>query len=329
MTRSLRPLRQRGAALLTAMIIVALIATLASSMLWQQWRAVQVEAAERERTQSAWILAGALDWARLILREDGKASRGNPVDHLGEPWAVPLEEARLSSFLASDKGPIEDAPDAFLSGEISDATARYNLTNLVQGGQVVNIELESLRNLCQSVGVNVEVADRIATGLRDATPPAPGASAVSAVVARPANPPLLPQWVHDLGWLGIDAESVRALEPYVVILPVLTYPNVNTASREVLAAAIEGMDAGTAERVVQARQRAPLTKVSELESLAGVSKAATSRASVSSQYFEVKGRLRLGQVVLEQRSIVQRNPGNNQVVVVRRERIPGRDTRDR
>ena len=62
--------RQRGAALLTAMIIVALVATLAGSMVWQQWRAIQVEAAERARTQSAWILSGALDWARLILRED-------------------------------------------------------------------------------------------------------------------------------------------------------------------------------------------------------------------------------------------------------------------
>jgi len=37
--------RQRGAALLTAMIIVVLIVTLASSMVWQQWRAVQVEGA--------------------------------------------------------------------------------------------------------------------------------------------------------------------------------------------------------------------------------------------------------------------------------------------
>ena len=64
-----RPARrsQHGAALLTAMIIVTLVATLAASMVWQQWRAVQVEGAERARAQSAWILAGALDWARLIL----------------------------------------------------------------------------------------------------------------------------------------------------------------------------------------------------------------------------------------------------------------------
>ncbi|HXD06992.1 MAG TPA: type II secretion system minor pseudopilin GspK, partial [Burkholderiaceae bacterium] len=77
---------QRGAALLTAMVIVSLIATLASAMVWQQWRAVQVEAAERARVQGQWILAGATDWARLILREDAKADRAkgnNSTDNLG------------------------------------------------------------------------------------------------------------------------------------------------------------------------------------------------------------------------------------------------------
>ena len=86
--------RQRGAALLLAMLILTLVATMASGMVWQQWRAIQVESAERARTQSAWILSGALDWARLILRED---ARTGGADHLGEPWAVPLAEARLSS----------------------------------------------------------------------------------------------------------------------------------------------------------------------------------------------------------------------------------------
>ena len=83
-----------------AMLILTLVATLAAGMVWQQWRAIQVEAAERARTQSAWILSGALDWARLILRED---ARTGGADHLGEPWAVPLAEARLSTFLAADR----------------------------------------------------------------------------------------------------------------------------------------------------------------------------------------------------------------------------------
>ena len=133
--------RQRGAALLTALIIVTLVVTLAGSMVWQQWRAVQVEAAERARTQSAWILNGALDWARLILREDRRA--GGP-DHLAEPWATPLAEARLSTFLAADSSSTEDATEAFLSGKISDAQARFNLNNVVLTPAPATQQLQTL-----------------------------------------------------------------------------------------------------------------------------------------------------------------------------------------
>ena len=157
MKRNARPgrhARQRGAALLTAMIIVTLVATLASSMVWQQWRAVQVETAERARAQSAWILTGALDWARLILRED---ARSGGADHLGEPWAVPLAEARLSTFLAADSDNADDAPEAFLSGSIADAQARYNLRNLIDQNKVVQAELQVLERLCETAGVAPDV----------------------------------------------------------------------------------------------------------------------------------------------------------------------------
>ena len=74
------------------MLTVALVATFSAAALWQQWRSTEVEAAERARVQSSWVLTGALDWARLLLREDGRTAG---LDHLGEPWAVPLQEARL------------------------------------------------------------------------------------------------------------------------------------------------------------------------------------------------------------------------------------------
>ena len=112
--------QQRGAAILTAMLTVVLVATLAAATLWQQWRGVEVEAAERARVQSAWVLTGALDWARLILRED---ARKGGADYLSEPWAVPLAQARLSTFLAADRSDALEAEaqqDAFLSGQITD-----------------------------------------------------------------------------------------------------------------------------------------------------------------------------------------------------------------
>jgi len=327
--------RQRGAALLTAMIIVALVATLAGSMVWQQWRAIQVEAAERARTQSAWILSGALDWARLILREDAKnaAATGN-IDHLGEPWAVPLAEARLSTFLAADKDNTDDGPEAFLSGAITDAMSRYNLLNLLDASGGINkVELATLERLCTTVGVSADVATRIAVGLRDAAPPVPAAAAASGAAsapaaAPPADPPLMPQSTAQLAWLGIDAESLRALDPYVILIPdTLRFPalvNVNTAPREVLVAVVDQLDLATAERIVQSRQRTPLKSVGDLTALApNVPPANLNRLAFGSNYFQVRGRLRLGDVVLEQRSLVKRN--GLTVVVLQRERISARD----
>ena len=110
---------------MVALLTVSLVATLASAALWQQRRHVAVESAERDRVQAAWVLTGALDWARLILREDARSNQNNGNgDHLAEPWAIGLAEARLSSFLAADRQQaLPDDLDAFLSGRIDDQQA--------------------------------------------------------------------------------------------------------------------------------------------------------------------------------------------------------------
>jgi general secretion pathway protein K len=305
---------QRGAALLMAMIIVTLVVTLAGAMVWQQWRAVQVEAAERARTQSAWILTGALDWARLILRED---ARTGGADHLGEPWAVPLAEARLSTFLAADKDNTDDAPDAFLSGVISDEQARYNLTNLIDQGKILPDELAALERLCQVIGVATDVATRIAEGLRDASAP-PGAPGTN------ANAALLPRDVRQLAWLGVSLEALRRLEPYVTLLPIRTLVNANTAGREVLVAALKGLDLASAERLLQVRQRSHFkTPADVLAQVPGLPAASNPQIGVVSNFFEVRGRLRLGDRVLEQRSLVERR--GIDVVLLQREQVASRE----
>jgi general secretion pathway protein K len=305
----LAPGRQRGAALLAAMIIVTLVATFAASMVWQQWRAVQVETAERARTQSAWVLAGALDWARLILRED---ARNGGATTLGDPWAVPLAESRLSTFLAADTDNTDDAPDAFLSGAISDVQGRYNLANLVPNDKVDPAALAAFGRLCEAIGISAEVAGRIAEGLQAAR-----------AAADPATP-LLPTSVPQLVWLGIDADSVRALTPYVAILPNPTPVNVNTAPREVLVAAINGLDLASAERLIQVRQRTPFTSTSQVAQQVQQPGLDVSHIDVKSSYFEVRGRLRLGDRVLDQTSLIWRN--GLDMVVLQRQRTPGRET---
>ena len=317
--------RQRGAALLTAMIIVTLVATLAAAMVWQQWRAVQVESAERARVQAAWILSGALDFALLILREDQKTHAGYTA--LTEPWATPLEESRLSTFLAVDKSNADDGPEAFLSGNITDAQSRYNLRNLVALNQktgqleVVATELATLGKLCETANIETGVAQRIAAGMRDAvaadSPPGGTTSATSTAAA-----PLLPRSIEQLTWLGVDAGSILALRPYIVLLPEVTALNVNTASREVLAAVVDRLDVSSAERLVQVRQRTPFKNLEEFRKQAGLAAdTLPTHIDVKSSYFEVRARLRLIDRVLVERSLVQRSPNGPTSKVLQRERI--------
>ena len=312
---------QTGAALLTAMIIVTLVATLAASMVWQQWRAVQVEGAERARAQSAWILAGALDWARLILKEDARSGAGaNAVDHLGEPWAVPLAEARLSTFLAADQSNTDDAPDAFLSGLITDAQSRFNVANLLKAdGTPDPDQVEVLFRLCEATGISTDVATRITSGLRDVK---------AGGKTPPPTAPLKPRTVAQLAWLGIPPEAVRALTPYIVVLDAPTPVNMNTAPREVVFAVVQGFDLGQAERFVQTRQRKHFDSTATLQAALPPNFDMTKiKLAVTTKFFEVRGRLRLGTRVLEQISLVERRTAGTttDVVVLRRERVSSLD----
>ena len=322
------PSAQRGAALLLAMTLLALVASLAAGMVWQQWRAVQVESAERSRGQSTWILAGALDWTRLILRED---VRSGAVDHAGEPWATPLAEARLSSFLAADREASADSEvEAFLSGSITDAQARYNLRNLfTDEGQAVALERDTLRRLCAAAGLTPGDTERIITGLagawraRSATPAgggssAPGTGAGAGASTQDEDARVLPvQRFEHLAWLGLEPAVLQALRPLVDVLPTRTPVNLNTAGREVLAAVL-AVDAGTAERLVQARQQQAFERLEQVRALLPPgSPLESSRVSVGSQYFQVRGRLRLEDRVLEEASLVRRR-GTAEVLAVHR-----------
>ena len=233
--------RQQGAALLMAMLTVALVATLAAAGLWLQWRSIEVEAAERQRAQAHWLLLGALDWARIILREDARAGGDNGQDHLAEPWAIPLPEARLSTFLAANSNSSigsksatngsstfsntfsEDAltQEVYLSGQIIDLQARMNVSNLLQGNQIDLKSLQAFERLFEALSLPTAQLNTLAQGLVAAQQQKDGA-------------PLLPQRVSQLTWLGLTPQTLNSLAPYITVLPTRTPVNLNTAPPVVL-----------------------------------------------------------------------------------------------
>jgi general secretion pathway protein K len=307
--------RQAGAAILTAMLTVVLVATLAATALWQQWRGIEIEAAQRTRVQSAWVLNGALDWARLILRED---ARKGGADHLAEPWAVPLEQARLSTFLAADRSDAlaaDAAQEAFLSGRIIDLQSRLNVSNLLLDGKLHAPTLLAFRRLFELLGLSErELADlvsnlKLAQGDAAARGPAIAASAATAnAPVFATNAPLWPQDLAQLAWLGLSARSLVVLRPFVTVLPVRTPVNLNTAPVEVVYACIEAFELADAHRLVAARTVTHLATLDDAAKVGGNPAARFDAAqhSVATRFFEILGRLQVAQDVVVEQTLVQR-----------------------
>ena len=320
MNRAARRPGARGAALLAAMLTVTLVASFAAAALWQQWRGVTIEAAERARVQAAWILIGALDWSRLILHEDARAGGG---DHLAEPWAVPLEEARLSTFLAAQDGHAQDVAgtdtaDAFLSGRIVDLQSRLNLASLVVGGTVQPSVHAQFTRLFAQLGLPGPQLDALEQALVRATAPEP---------AQAGQAALMPQQLEQLAWLGVSAANIALLAPYVTVLPERAPVNLNTAPPEVLQAAIEGLDRAGAEMLATAREARPFRSLDDVRALLRRDAALSpTDLSVGSSYFEVHGRLRLEGATVRERSLVYRL--GTQVSTLWRTRAAGPDPLD-
>lgn len=349
--------RQFGAALLTAMLTVTLVATFAVAALWQQWRATEIEGAERARVQSGWILIGALDWSRLILREDARANAvTGGADHLAEPWAIPLAEAKLTSFLAADKNIASDAleglPDAFLSGRIIDAQSKLNVRNLVEGGKPVESAVKAFEKLFQLLGLPAQEVQLMVSNLQRALPAtvsvpggtgttgATGTTSTTPVTPAPttttpttmaetdtstsATGPLMPQHTAQLVWLGVSPTTAAALEPYVTILPVGgTKLNINTASAEALFASVPTLDLASAKRLVERRARAYFRAIADANLLVQPSTAQFTDGlhAIQTSYFEVHARLRLESAWVDEQTLLRRD--GIDVRIVWRERGAG------
>ena len=329
-------IQQKGAALISAMLVVTLVATLASVALWQQWRYVEIESAERHRVQSAWLLNSALDWSRLILREDAMSNASgstaklgtspNPpsppnapptaltgtVDHLGEPWALPLKEAKLSSFLAQDQQLREGDPEVFLSGQVTDAQSRLNLANWTDAAdakgkaQLLEPMQKAMVRLFNVLGLPRSELETLAAAW---------------LAAAKGQGNLMPQNVAQLQWLGLSKTSVQRLSPFVTLLPESTPLNLNTATAEAIYASLPGLDLATAKQFVQQRTLAHFDNLAEAAKVLKVQSLDPKAHSVNSRYFEVWGRLRMEDRTQEETALLFRN--NGQVNFVWRQKIAG------
>lgn len=295
--------RQRGVAVITALLLTTLSVSIVASLFWQQQ--VQVRSMENQRLhlQTKWILRGALDWARLVLRQDG---RDYPeFTTLDAVWNTPLAETRLDQYIERER--VEgEVFDATLSGRVIDATSRYNLRNLSSGPVPDPVQIRIFAKLLTNLHLDPTLARRTAKFVADSQPPPPPEEGKPQVVQTVA--PVDLRYLEDLLAIpGYTPETIAKLRDYVIVLPKDVKVNVNTAPAEVIAALVEGYTLSEAQGLVARRKQAYYRQVESFkEQLYGKTLIDDNAIDVKSEYFLVHSRIRLDRANLDAEALVER-----------------------
>jgi general secretion pathway protein K len=315
------PARQRGVAVITALLLTTLAITIVASLFWQQQ--VQVRSIENQRLQlqKQWILRGALDWGRLILRADGINST---TDTLDEPWSVPLAETRLDQYVENGQADA-DASDAALSGSIIDAQSRYNLANLCWDrsanlcakGDFNRAELAAFARLLSGLRLDPALAEAVAETMVSSR-----FQAVENTSGSTRPRPIGLEHIDDLLAVpGFTPEAIEKLREFVIFLPAqsATPVNVNTTSAEVLAARIDTLSLADANVLVASRKTASFINLGDFRNrLQGKSLGeAEGKIDIKTRFFLVNGQVTMSRAGLEVQALIERNGPRTTLIWIR------------
>lgn len=206
--------RQRGMAIISALLIVTVVAVIAAGLIARQSAFIRALESEQLRIQAGWMLRGGLEWSRQLLLED---SRRDPLTRLDQRWAQPMRGLRLSSA---------ELP---FNGQLEDEQGKFNLRNLLVDQRPDLQERANFERLAGLLGVRPKETRLIVERVLDSyarlpaeAPPAetqpagfdsgretsPGA----VLRALPARMPALRR-LDDLARLGIPPATWNACGP--------------------------------------------------------------------------------------------------------------------
>lgn len=299
---------QKGVALITVMLILALATVLAVSMSSRQQLDIHRSANVFNFEQSYQYVLGAETWAKLILKRDFE---DNKIDSENDDWATVLPPL-----------PIEGGQ---MSGQIEDLQARFNINNLVVDGKPHKLYMERFKRLLRNLELNEDLAtvmidwldSNVETGFSGAedneylnlTPP-----------YRTAN-----QTMHDLSELllikGVDFETYEKLRPFVCVLQSESEINVNTASAEVLSSIVNDITLDDANELVNERKKEAHKKLEDFlnHPILKLKKVKKEGLSVSSNFFQLSSTAQIERISVEYITVLQRD-GDGNVNILNRSR---------
>jgi general secretion pathway protein K len=319
-----RPGGQHGVALITVLLVVALVTAAAADMTGQQQLDVRRTGNRLALAQAHRIALGGEAWATAVLARDrrGQGSQGEEgalaVDSHNEDWARVLPPM-----------PIEGGQ---VAGRISDAQARFNVNALVVGDRVNAVALARFERLLSVVDVDPKVAAAVVDWMdSDGEPSRPQGAEDGFYAAldhpyRSANAPLAT--ASELRLVrGIDSEAWRALAPHVTALPQATPVNVNTAGATVLRAIVPGLGEQAAEELAEQTDREPYTTVDaflaepRIAQAAGAGEIPPGALATGSRHFRVRTDVQMGSLDYTLYTWLARDD-NGAARVLRRSRTP-------
>ena len=280
--------KQKGIALITILVMVALATILAATIAQRQKFTVENTAYLMRQNQSLLYAKSAETFFSELLVED--AENAGDVDYLQENWAKPM--------------PAFPVEDGYVTGQLYDESGKFNLNSLVDdSGQVNVVAKEWFERLLTNVGLNAQLSEAV-IDWQDADNETLGSMGAEDSYYRGLRNAYLPanskfHAVEELKMVrGFDGEKYLQIAPYVSAIAVQDAKvNINTAPAIVLASLAESLDVKTVEAVLEQRQQnmEHFSNVDELWSLEPFSQAKNENQTalnallgVKSSYFQAK-----------------------------------------
>jgi general secretion pathway protein K len=301
--------RQRGVALITAILIMALITTLTFSLEWDNSLDLRRTYVSMYREEAIQAALGAESWVLGIMRQDMEDS---DTDHFGEIWASELPVLPLGAEGDSIQGEIY--------GQIQDLQGRFNINNLIdQQGEVDEASLEQFQRLLAALGIDVRFAGMAVDWIdedREASFPDGAEDSIYTGFVPPyrtANQIL--SSTSELAALdGMDKATFDTLLPHIVALPGRTAINVNTATGPVLQSLDEEISVADVEGLLAEREESGFA---DIDNAFAQWPELTGRITDTSDFFQLKVIVRVDTVRITQFSLLERGPRGDVTPILR------------
>jgi general secretion pathway protein K len=316
------PRRQRGVALIIALILVALATILASKLSYEGYlerrRAIGILAAE----QALHFGMGAEALAADVLAQD--AQNNAQLTTLNGPWAQPTQPMPITP----QENP-EGEPIGTLQGQLEDMQGRFNLNNLghvtqgtgiagTPGAIIQDAEyLAQFERLLQLVGLEPKWAGLARDWIDADDIPGNPDGAEDQVYTSQTPPYHTGNWpmmspTELMNLPGFGADRYRKIEPYVTALPTAQAQiNICTASAPVLESLADNLNGEySAETLANGRKSGCFPDMTAFTNILGKSAGLLrSRYGTSSNYFRLTTHVTLGTTEFTLYSLLVRTNG--------------------